>query len=184
MTFRMGSLPVPGCAQESSKQILPVSTSSIEVCSGFTAQISVDFIYPEHTALGLLGWHVAHETKPSVYFTMEELPMLGHAKWVKTRKPCWAMRDNPGIPVLVPPGKEEDVPACLPACLTSRQRRADNEENSSLLKSSILAACACLQLDGNLSAGFSSPGILGDLTAPACLIRCEVPCYILDKLGE
>lgn len=48
----------------------------------------------------------------------------------------------------------------------------------------VLAASACLQSDGNLSAGFSSPGTLGDLTAPACLILCYVPCYILDKLSK
>lgn len=55
--------------------------------------------------------------KPSLQSTppMEELPVLRHVESVKTRKPCWAMRDNPGISVLVPPGEEEDPPACLPA---------------------------------------------------------------------
>lgn len=88
------------------KQTNPTCLHILNRSSGFTAQISADFIYPEHSPLGLLGWHVAQETKPSVYFSMEELPMLGHAKCVKT---CWAMRGNPGISVLVPPEKEEDL---------------------------------------------------------------------------
>lgn len=55
--------------KEPSKQIVPVHTSSGELCSGFTAHISADFNYSEYT--------VAQEAKPSVDFPMEQLAALG-----------------------------------------------------------------------------------------------------------
>lgn len=75
---------------------------------------------------------------------------------------------NPGIPGLVSPGEEEDLPACPAACPPPGREVLTMKRT---LLQLILAASACLQLDGKCSAGFSSPGILSGITAPVWLLH-------------
>lgn len=90
----------------------------------------------------------------------EQEPLLsseGQSRYPKSSYP------KSSYPRVISP-EEEDLPACAPPgreVLTM----------SRTLLQLILAASACLQLDGKPSAGFSSPGILGGIMAPVCLLH-------------